>query len=131
MPLIRYRTGDFATRLESHCECGRDWDRFSEVVGHWKQDMVIGKSGTKISVTALNMHGPLFERVVRYQYCQEKTGICVIKLMVAPGFVEGDRLTIKRAYDRKVGNEVDFRVEVVDLIPLSPRGKLKTLDSKL
>ena len=131
MPLIRYRTGDFATRLESHCECGRDWNRFWKVEGHWNQDMVIGKSGTKISVAALNMHGPLFERVIRYQYFQEKTGSCVIKLMTTPEFVESDRLAIQRAYDQKVGNEVDFNVQIVDMIQLSPRGKLNILDSKI
>ena len=42
MPMIRYRTGDYATRLDSQCECGRFWDRFTNVEGRWKQDMVIG-----------------------------------------------------------------------------------------
>jgi len=131
MPLIRYRTGDYATRLESQCECGRCWDRFTDVEGRWKQDMVIGRSGAHISTTALNMHGPLFERVVRYQYYQDKPGICALKVMVAPGFTDEDRTTIEKAYDAKVGNEVQFNVKVVDDIPLTMRGKLKILDSKL
>ncbi len=131
MPLIRYRTGDHATRLESQCECGRCWDRFTDVEGHRKQDMVIGESGTRISMAALNMHGPLFERVVRYQYYQDKPGICVLKVMVAPGFTDQDRTAIEMAYDAKVGNEVQFNVKVVDDIPLTMRGKLKILDSKL
>lgn len=131
MPLIRYRTGDYATRLESKCECGRCWDRFTDVEGRWKQHMVIGKSGTRISIAALNMHGPLFERVVRYQYYQDKPGVCVFKVMVAPEFTERDATEIEMAYENKVGEELRFKLKVVDEIPLTARGKLKLLDSRL
>ena len=131
MPLIRYRTGDYATRLESQCECGRCWDRFTDVEGHRKQDMLLGRNGTKMSLAALNMHGPLFERVVRYQYYQESPGFCLLKVMVAPDFTEFDRAAIERAYEDKVGEEVQFKIKVVDEIPLTARGKLKMLDSRL
>lgn len=131
MPLIRYRTEDYATRLESQCECGRCWDRFRDVEGRWKQDMLLGKSGARISLAALNMHGPLFDRVVRYQYYQDTPGDCALKMMVAPQFTEGDRLAIERAYRDKVGCEIQFKILVVDDISLTTRGKLKMLDSKV
>lgn len=131
MPLIRYRTGDYATRLEPACDCGRNWDRFTDVEGRWKQDMVVGRNGTRISIAALNMHGPLFEKVVRYQYFQEAVGACVLKVMAAPEFTERDGAAIEAAYRKKVGDEVDFEVHVVDGIPLTARGKLKMLDSRL
>ena len=131
MPLIRYRTGDYATRLDSQCDCGRCWDRFTDVEGRWKQDVVVGKSGAKISVAALNMHGPLFEKVVRYQYLQEKQGECILKIMAAPNFSEQDRLAIELAYRDKVGEEVSFKAKIVDQIPLTLRGKLKLLDSRI
>jgi phenylacetate-CoA ligase len=131
MPLIRYRTGDYATRAESRCECGRVWDRFTDVEGRWKQEMVVGKTGAKISIAALNMHGPLFERVVRFQYFQEITGTCILKIVVAPQFTEQDRMAIERAYKSKVGDELQINVVVVDEIPLTIRGKLKMLDSPL
>lgn len=131
MPLIRYRTGDYATRLESHCECGRVWDRFTDVEGRWKQDMVIGKNGTRISIAALNMHGPMFARVIRFQYFQDTVGICVMKIMAAPGFTESDRVAIETAYKRKVGDEVTFKITIVDEIPLTGLGKLKTLDTRI
>lgn len=131
MPLIRYRTEDYATRLESQCECGRCWDRFKDVEGRWKQDMLVGKSGAHISMAALNMHGPLFERVIRYQYFQDTPGVCILKVMVAPEFTEQDRMAIEKAYAVKVGKEVQFEIKVVDEIPLTARGKLKILDSQL
>jgi len=131
LPLIRYRTGDLATRCEPQCACGRCWDRFRDVEGRWQQDMVIGREGTKISVAALNMHGPLFERVVRYQYFQDTPGKCVIRVMAAPGFTEADRKAIEKAYQDKVGGELEMPVQIVNDIALTARGKLKFLDSRL
>ena len=131
MPLIRYRTGDYATRLDGRCECGRDWDRFTDVEGHRKQDMVVGRNGSRISLAALNMHGPLFERVVRYQYYQDEAGKCVLRVMGAPSFTGSDQKAIEAAYLNKVGDEILFTVQLVKEIPLTVRGKLKLLDSKL
>jgi phenylacetate-CoA ligase len=107
------------------------WDRFTDVEGHWNHEMITGKSGARISLTALNMHGPIFDRVVRYQYHQETVGKCTLRLVVAPGFSETDSRAIQSAYLDKVGDEVEFVVKVVQDIPLTERGKLKLLDSSL
>jgi phenylacetate-CoA ligase len=131
MPLIRYRTGDYATLLQPRCACGRCWDRFCDVDGRWKQEFVVTKSGGQISLTALNMHGPLFDHVVRYQYRQSEIGKCEICLVVAPGFTDADRQAIEDAYQRKAGDEVEFMVGIVDSIPLTNRGKLRRLVSEL
>jgi len=92
---------------------------------------VIGKNGAKISLAALNMHGPIFERVLRYQYYQDKPGVCILKVMGAPGFSDLDRIALHDAYHAKVGDEIEFVVQPVQDIPLTTRGKLKMLDSKL
>ena len=51
--------------------------------------------------------------------------------MAAPEFTEGDRQAIEAAYRDKVGEEVRFIVQLVDDIPLTARGKLKMLDSRV
>lgn len=131
MPLIRYRTGDYATRLEPLCACGRNWDRFNGVEGRWKQEMVVGRNGALISIAALNLHGPHFDRVARYQYYQDTPGRFEIRVIPEPGFTEADRLSIAKAYADKVGNELEVQVRVVSDIPLTGRGKLKLLVSRL
>ena len=93
--------------------------------------MIVGKRGARISIAALNMHGPFFERVVRFQYFQDLPGICVLKIKVAPEFTEQDRMAIEEAYKAKVGDEVQFNVVVVDEISLTVRGKSKMVDSRL
>lgn len=131
MPLIRYRTGDHATRLESSCECGRNWDRFCDVEGHRKQEMVITKGGGKISLAALNMHGDVFAEVVRFQYQQDVPGMCTLRIVPSPGFAEGDLRRIHDAFRDKVGHELDIDIRLVEEIPLTARGKLKMLVSSL
>lgn len=131
LPLVRYRTGDFATLAESDCECGRHWDRFTDVEGRWEQDMLDGTSGARISIAALNMHGDIFEHVARYQYYQDGPGRCVLRVMTTPGFSEQDEAAILDAYRAKVGDELNMFVEVVDDIPLTERGKLKLLERNL
>ena len=128
LPLVRYRTGDFAALAESACECGRNWDRFTDIEGRWKQDMLDGRSGARISIAALNMHGDIFEHVARYQYHQNKPGRCVLRVMATPGFTDSYAAAIVEAYRAKVGDELDVSVEVVDDIPLTERGKLRLLD---
>jgi phenylacetate-coenzyme A ligase PaaK-like adenylate-forming protein len=127
LPLIRYRTGDRARLLPPECECGRAFDRFDEVEGRWEQDYVIGAGGAKISIAALNMHGPLFDRVARYQYYQKAPGAMDLRVVPAPGFDESDAAALAEAYRRKVGDGVAVRVVVVSEIPLTARGKLKRL----
>jgi phenylacetate-CoA ligase len=127
MPLIRYRTGDLATRLSSCCSCGRRWERFTDVEGRWKQEMLEGADGGRISLTALNMHGPVLANVVRYQYVQKGPGRCLFRVVPAPGFGEDDRARIENAFADKVGDKLDIRVELVDRIELTDRGKLRRL----
>ncbi len=127
MPLIRYRTGDLATRMERACSCGRSWERFTDVEGRWKQDFLQGRDGARISLTALNMHGPVLRNVVRYQYVQSEPGIAVFRVVPSPEFGEEDRRGIETAFHDKVGDQIDLSVEVVDSIELTERGKLRRL----
>lgn len=125
LPLIRYRTGDRARRLAPTCACGRAFDRFDQVEGRWGQEYIIGKSGSRIFTTALNMHGSVFERVVRYQYVQRYPGRVELRLVVMPNFTHIDQERLVEAFARKVGSELEVKLVVCDSIPLTSRGKLR------
>ncbi|HAU60156.1 MAG TPA: hypothetical protein DCW45_07320 [Opitutae bacterium] len=131
MPFIRYKTGDWAKRLSAECECGRNWDRITEVKGRWKKEFVVGSSGAKISTAALNMHGDLFNSVQRFQYFQDKPGEMVIKILPKKEFSNGSQELIESAYKKKVGDELQVKIRIVDDIPLTKRGKVKMLDSRI
>ena len=131
MPFIRYKTGDWAKRLSSECECGRNWDRITGVKGRWKKEFVVGSSGAKISTAALNMHGDLFNSVQRFQYFQDKPGEMVIKILPKKEFSTDSQDLIESAYMKKVGDELQVKIRIVDDIPLTKRGKVKMLDSRI
>lgn len=131
LPLIRYRTGDRARLLDWRCGCGLAFDRFDNVEGRWLQEYVVGKHGSRISVAALNTHGPFFARVVRYQYYQRVRGAMEIRVMVTSDFGDDDLGAMKAAYLRKVGDELAIQVRVVDEIPLTGSGKLRRLVQEL
>jgi phenylacetate-CoA ligase len=127
MPLIRYRTGDSAVALEPLCRCGRRFDRFGDVAGRWVQEFVIGRSGARISVAALNVHGEAFKRVARYQYFQNTPGVLEIRVVPTEGFGVADVQMIERAYIAKVGTEIVVKVLAVPSIPMTVRGKVQRL----
>jgi phenylacetate-CoA ligase len=131
LPLIRYRSADWATRLAPDCDCGRSWDRFSDVEPHRRQELLVTRSGGRFSLAAINMHGPVFDKVERFQYVQERPGECELRAVVAPGFAESDLRAIEQAYAEKVAGELDVRVRIVEEIPLTERGKLCMLVSTL
>ncbi|MFC1633563.1 phenylacetate--CoA ligase family protein [Planctomycetota bacterium] len=130
MPLIRYRTDDFAVREPYECECGRCWDRFSNVLGRWTiEGTIIGRSGAKISAAAINMHGDMFKNVVRYQYYQEKRGELEIRIIPNSLFSESDRENIRSSHEEKLWGEVRVNVVNVTHIPLTESGKQRRIIS--
>ena len=134
MPLIRYRTDDIGTLLTPSCECGRQWDRFTDVQGRWGKDMIYGKNGEVMSLTALNVHSDIFNKVVRYQFYQNERGRCELRVIATSAFSEADKHKILATFDKKVGGVMEMTVRVVDDIPLTPTGKhrrvLLELDGK-
>ena len=124
MPLIRYRLGDRSRIVGDRCErCGRAHLLLGTVEGRWVQEMIVGKSGALISLTALNMHGEVFKDVLRFQFHQRKRGEAVLRLVPAKGYTEESSHRILASLKGKTGPEVDWSLDARDSIELSPRGK--------
>jgi phenylacetate-coenzyme A ligase PaaK-like adenylate-forming protein len=132
MPLIRYRTGDVATFAAGRCEaCGRPYKRLESVEGRL-QEFIVSRSGRHVSMTAINMHSPVFDNIYQFRFRQAVRG--EITLMVVP------KQTFNRAIDEpriraelapKLGPDFDLFLEIVDNIPRSNRGKFRFLDQEL
>jgi phenylacetate-CoA ligase len=124
MPLIRYRTGDHATLLDDRCpSCGREFPRLGPVRGRWVQEMVVGRTGAEISLTALNMHGEVFDGVERFQFHQRQKGRVTLRIVPARPLIGETRQRILRALSAKTGAEIEWVIEETASLPLSPRGK--------
>ena len=132
VPFIRYRTGDYATYVGDRCEaCGRQHPILRNVEGRWPSGALVTLNGTLISMTALNVHDDTFVHASQFQFYQDTPGRAVLRVVPADGFGDEDRLKIQQNLGRKLDGQVTFTVELVDAIPLTPRGKAVYVDQRI
>jgi len=132
MPFIRYRTGDWAMYVGNRCrECGREHTLIRDIRGHRTQEVLIAVDGSEISWTALNMHDDTFIHVRQFQFFQDKPGQAVLRIVPADSFGKDDVDRIHRNLGRKLDRRLTFTLELIDVIPLSPRGKAIYVDQQI
>lgn len=125
MPLIRYRTDDWAVIGPERCACGRSYKLLKETYGRWNQEMLVGKLDNLISVTALNVHTDVFDKVQQLQFYQREKGKAELRLKRKPGYSDRDSRRIIAALDEKMGDTMEVSLNFIDDIPLMPRGKFR------
>ncbi|WP_028862312.1 phenylacetate--CoA ligase family protein [Psychromonas aquimarina] len=132
MPFIRYKTGDFAEYVADHCEqCKRNYLIVKNIRGHRVQEYLVASDNSLISWTAVNMHDDTFDNVMQYQFYQDTPGYSVIKVVAGHLFSESQKQRIEENITVKLKGRVQVKVEVVDAIPLTARGKSIFVDQKL
>lgn len=133
-PLLRYQTGDLAEIVDSDIESSglNAMPRLEKVEGRWRQELIAGKSGAKISITALNMHSDVFLNVKRFQFYQDEVGKVELKIVPLEAYDQiRDNRAILQGFRDKVGDELDVQIKVVDSIALTERQKQLFLVQKL
>ncbi|MEM4141242.1 MAG: hypothetical protein QXG36_09070 [Nitrososphaeria archaeon] len=134
MPLIRYRTNDKAkiSQLDA-CECKREYLLFENVKGHRNlEDLVVGRRGSLISLTALNIHSDAFDNCERFQLYQDTPGKLIIRIVPIRGkFSEKDVKKIESVFKNRISNELDIEIDLSENIFITPAGKVPILDQKL
>lgn len=124
MPLVRYRTGDLATKHCGTCICGRAYPLLETVVGR-KQDMVVTNEGVCVSCAWWgDVHHNLWAQVEKVQLVQEKPGWLTVRIQAAETV---DKKWIERELaailHRWAGNTMEFEFAFTDNIPPTARGK--------
>jgi phenylacetate-CoA ligase len=132
MPLIRYRTADVAIRGTGTCQaCGRPYDVLERIEGRL-QEFIVGSTGRYVSMTAINMHSPVFDNVHQFRFRQSVRGRVVLavvpKKTYRPRF---DEAGIRAELGRKLGPDFKLEIEAVKEISRSGRGKFRFLDQEL
>ena len=124
MPLIRYRTDDWATRVgHGTCRCGRPHALWADIVGRRETNFVVTKDGSPLPLLALDPYTASFDRVQRLQFVQERAGELELRLVAAPSFTDADAAEIRARVEDLLGDLVDLRITPCDEIPLTPSGK--------
>jgi len=128
MPFLRYMTDDRATLVAEPCACGRAYPRLRGIEGRWHGERLFGDGGRVFSMTALNTHSAVFDRVARFRIRQERAGEATVFVVPGAGYGEADRRAVKNEYDMRAGGTVRFTVVEVDELPLTGRGKFKFIE---
>ena len=81
MPLINYRTGDYGRTVEDSGKL-----IIEGLQGRTGKDFVYRSRDCKFTMTAVNLHGPVQEKIVFYQIIQSEYGKILVKVLPKSGF---------------------------------------------
>ena len=120
MPLIRYCLDDAAVPF---------YDLY-KIEGHRTQEVLIGKNGECFSAAAINFHTDAMKDVIAYQFVQDRIGFADMNIVLNKE--DGaSKAQVERAVNNKIGVGLQVKVNVVDNVLLSSRGKQKLIIQKM
>jgi phenylacetate-CoA ligase len=126
MPFIRYRLGDVATRGERDCACGRPFSTIGSIQGRMIDYFPLPDGRVIHPYQILSSFVSGGDTWIRqYQLLQERRDRIVLRVLPrhAP---HPDRLaSLERAMLPLLGASVEFRVQLVDDLPLESTGKFR------
>jgi len=132
IPFIRYRSGDIASYADGPCKCKRNYKLLDNVEGR-VQDIVVTKQGKKIPVTALffGQHLKVFEKALKIQLVQQVAGEVTIKIVRGKNYSSEDEVQLLNKLSIATSSEIKFKLNYVDHIETTKRGKHKFLISEI
>jgi phenylacetate-CoA ligase len=132
MPLLRYRTGDFAELVSDSCDdCGRHQTIIKNVQGRWSGEKIYNLDGSYVTTTALNLHNDLYQKINGLQYVHKNKGeltICVIK---GSNFTDSDHQDLIEHFKSKLKIDMKISVEFVEKLRKHANGKFSLLIKQL
>lgn len=130
MPLIRYRTMDFAQYAKSDDGRYKTNLCINKINGRL-QEVLVTKTGRYISMTSINMHSPVFDNVVQFQFYQDSPEYCVFNIVRNSRYTPEDEIQIKKELGDKLGSDIEMRIRYVEKIDKTVSGKYRFLIQKL
>ena len=133
MPLIRYKTQDFAVYTKQKCECGRSYPLLKKIEGRL-QEFIYTKSNNLISLgpAIFGIHDIDWIQVNQIQFIQERKGELTIRIVSNPGFSkEKIEKYVLNLFEERLNGVCDLRITFVDKIPRAKSGKFHFLIQKL
>lgn len=134
MPLIRYRTNDFAIMSsDNELRIGKikPFLCVNDIIGR-AQDVAIGKSGERITLTALifGRHSEYFNHIFSFQIINILPGKLIVKVVPKKTFNSIHKNDIISQLSEKEGMPFVTEVEIVNDIEHSKIGKTRFLIKK-
>jgi phenylacetate-CoA ligase len=112
------------------CACGRGLPLLAEVQGR-TTDFVVAADGTVMHGLALIYSVREEPGIERFKIVQESLARTRILVVPSPAFDPAAVQRIRAAFKRRLGEQVDVSVEVVDDSPPEPSGKHRYVVSRV
>ena len=93
--------------------------------------MLVGRLNNLISVTALNVHTDVLDRVRQVQFYQREMGKVELRIKRGPDYTDQDSRRILAALNEKMGDTMEVSLSFPEEISLSPRGKFRFVVQEL
>ncbi len=121
MPLIRYRTGDYAKFTNGEA---------SEIVGR-DYEFLVSATGRRISLTAINMHDRIFDGLLAVQFFQEHAGAVECRFQPGPQWQSNREPAMQAGLLKKLGDDFTLTLRQVPDVEKTSAGKHKWLVSRM
>jgi len=132
MPLLRYRTGDFAEYSGGYCpECRRHLPLIKNIRGRWSGERVYNRDYTFVTTTALNLHDELYQVIDGIQYVQDEPGHLNVLIIKSPIYTETHQDQILSHFRSTMNADSQIEIEYVDQLIRQPNGKFLLLISNV
>jgi len=129
MPLIRFKTDDWATLAIQKCPCGRVFPLLDSIDGR-QEDQVATPDGRFLDVSfAYSAFDGIQHKLCESQIYQEASGRIVLRIVPQSSFAKSDADQLVAGIKRVVGSDATVDVEIRDEIPRTKAGKFRWLVS--
>lgn len=126
MPLIRYRTGDYArpaSVLERELPCMLEID---SVLGR-DYEFLVSATGRQISLTAINMHDDIFDGLLAVQFAQGEPGQVEFRYQPSAPWQPSRLEPMRLGLLRKLGDDFTLTLREVTEVEKTAAGKHRWL----
>ncbi len=133
MPLIRYRTGDYARMTNDECavtNAGNEiWPVVEAVVGR-DYEFLVSATGRRISLTAINMHDRIFDGLLAVQFYQEREGVAECRFQTDSQWQSIREDAMRAGLLKKLGDDFTLTLREVQEVEKTSAGKHRWLVRK-
>jgi len=127
-PWLRYRIGDFGTRLKKPCSCGRPGDVFLDVEGRI-EDFVMTPDGRLVGRLDHIFKDQL--EVAEAQILQETREAVEVRIVPRADWSPRSERTLLREIRSRLGEEIRVDLRLVESISREANGKFRAVKSRV
>ena len=128
MPLLRYDTGDIATAVELPSADNRWRLRVKDIVSCYWQEYLVTREGGLFTPTVLY---PSNQVAREFKFVQDEPGVATVLVVPENGVTREDMQPFLDKMNELGDGLITVRLQPVDEIPLTPRGKRVMVEQHL